>query len=83
MNHRAVARLMVIPMRLILEPGHSCRSGDSGAVNQHRSVEVTLREHLGDVVEVTPDPIAAPGMQPDRQPYDAEQPKPSTASITI
>jgi hypothetical protein len=51
----------VIAIKLILEPAHACRSWNSRAVNQHRSIEIPVGEHLN-VVEVSPDLIAALGV---------------------
>ena len=35
------------------------RAGNGGAVNEHRGVEIPSREHLGDVLEVTANLVAA------------------------
>jgi hypothetical protein len=42
--------------------GHGCRTGNVLAVYQHRRIEIAGREHLGDMVEVTPNLIAALGV---------------------
>jgi len=49
-------------VKFIFESSHGGRTGNIFSVNQHGRVEVAIGEHLGDVVEVTPNLIAAPGV---------------------
>jgi hypothetical protein len=61
-DSRSARRFLEVPLKLILEPGHGCRVRNSRAVNQHRNIEIPVGEHLNDVVEVSPDLIAALGV---------------------
>jgi hypothetical protein len=63
-NHdsRAARGFLQIPVDLIFQPGHDRRSWNRCSVNEHGRVEITNREHLRDVLEVTPDLVAAVGV---------------------
>jgi hypothetical protein len=41
---------------------HALRVWNDGAVYQHGSIEVAIREHLSDVMEVAPDRVPAFGV---------------------
>src|ERR1022692_3690157 len=54
--------VLQVPVNLILKLGHGCRTGNVLVVHQHRRIEIASCEHLGDMVEVTPNLIAALGV---------------------
>ena len=63
-NHDSCAArsFLQVPVDLILEPSHGGRPRNRRSVNEHGRVEIARREHLRDVLEVTPNLVAAVGI---------------------